>query len=64
MANDSTTAEQLVMQALEKIDIGSQEHGNFCIVEKTVGENGIQYECHYCTCTLRYSVYIDSIMHA
>ena len=41
MANDGTTAEQLVMQALEKIDIGSQDHTNFCIVEKTVEENGM-----------------------
>lgn len=41
MANDSTTAEQLVMLALEKIDIDSQDRGNFCIVEKTVGENGM-----------------------
>lgn len=43
MANDGTTAERLVMQALEKIDVGSQDHTNFCIVEKTVGENGTTY---------------------
>lgn len=41
MANTSTTAEQLVILALEKIDINTQEHPNFCIVEKTVGETGM-----------------------
>ena len=46
MANNSTTAEQLVMLALEKIDIDSQDHGSFCIVEKTVGDNGMQYHCY------------------
>lgn len=41
MADTSTTAEQLVILALEKIDINTQEHPNFCIVEKTVGESGM-----------------------
>ena len=40
MADTSTTAEQLIILALEKIDINTQEHPNFCIVEKTVGETG------------------------
>ena len=40
VADTSTTAEQLVMLALEKIDIGTNEHKNFVIVEKTVGTNG------------------------
>ena len=61
MANDSTTAEQLVMQALEKIDIGSQDHANFCIVEKTVGENSMQHHCHTeqkCFITMIFILYL------
>ena len=43
MADTSTTAEDLVKLALEKIDIDTQEHTGFCIVEKAVGENGVFY---------------------
>ena len=40
MADTSTTAEDLVKLALEKLDMDTQEHAGFCIVEKSAGENG------------------------